>query len=261
VSLLELSASAAALVTAGAVVLWWRSLGLRDASIIDAWWGPGFGIVALVGLLCGGGASPRRVLIALLVAVWGIRLGVHIARRNRGRGEDPRYAAMRARHGERFGRISLATVFLLQAGILMIVSTPLLAAAVAPEPRTLGALDLLGAAVWLVGFLFEAIGDAQLERFRADPANRGRVLDRGLWRYSRHPNYFGDATLWWGIFLVAAATDAWWSAIGPLVMTVLLRRVSGVTLLEKGLRVSRPDYAEYVARTSPFLPLPPRSRS
>jgi len=249
---------AAAAIAAGAVTLWGASLAARDASLIDRFWGPGFVVVAALGAAAGAGAPARRLLVLALVAIWGLRLGWHIHRRNRGHGEDPRYAAMRARHGERFGRTSLVTVFLLQAALLVVVALPLVAAAAAPEPAALGALDAAAVAVWLVGFLCEAVGDAQLARFRADPANRGRVLDRGLWRYTRHPNYFGDAVLWWGLFLFAAAVGAWWTAVGPAVMTFLLRRVSGVTLLERGLLASRPGYADYAARTSPFLPWPPK---
>jgi steroid 5-alpha reductase family enzyme len=257
-SLGPLLALAAATIAVGAVALWAVSLAARDASLADRFWGPGFVVVAALGAAFGAGAPARRGLVLLLVAIWGLRLGWHIHRRNRGHGEDPRYAAMRARHGGRFGRVSLVTVFLLQAALLLVVALPLLAAATAAAPAALGALDVAAVAVWLVGFLFEAIGDAQLARFKADPANRGRVMDRGLWRYTRHPNYFGDALLGWGLFLFAAAGGAWWTAVGPALMTWLLLRVSGVALLEKGLAASKPAYAEYVARTSAFLPWPPR---
>lgn len=244
------------------MALWAVSLRRRDASLIDAFWGPGFVLVAALGALFGGGSPPRRLLLLALVAIWGARLGLHIHRRNRGRGEDYRYRAMRERWGERFGVASLFTVFLLQAALALVVAAPLLAAASAPAPRALGLLDLVGCALWLLGFLFEAIGDAQLARFRRDPANRGRVMDQGLWRLSRHPNYFGDAALWWGYYLIAAAApEARWSLAGPLVMTFLLVRISGVALLEQGLTASKPGYAEYVARTSAFFPWPPRSAS
>jgi steroid 5-alpha reductase family enzyme len=165
---------------------------------------------------------------------------------------------MRARHGERFALVSLVSVFVLQGALIWIVSLPIQAAA--PQGDRLGALDALGAAVWAVGLFFEAVGDLQLRRFRADPANAGRVMDRGLWRYTRHPNYFGDFLVWWGIYLIALSTvGAWWTIAGPLVMSVLLIRVSGKRLLEHHMR-DRPGYAEYVARTSGFLPRPPRKR-
>jgi steroid 5-alpha reductase family enzyme len=257
-SLLELWAAAAAALAAGAVVLWRVSLGRRDASLVDSAWGPAFVLVAALGAALGGGALGRRLVLLVLVTIWGVRLGLHIHARNRGRGEDPRYGAMRAAHGERFGRRSLVTVFLLQAALALAVAAPLVAAATAPGPAALGALDLAGAALWLAGFLFEAIGDAQLARFRADPANRGKVMDRGLWRTTRHPNYFGDAALWWGFGLFGLATGAWWSLGGPLLMTVLLVKVSGKALLERGLAASKPGYAAYVARTSGFVPWFPR---
>jgi steroid 5-alpha reductase family enzyme len=241
-------------------VLWLVSLRRRDASVVDTWWGPAFVAVALLGLALGAGALPRRILVAALVGVWGLRLALHIHRRNAGRGEDYRYRAMRAQHGDRFGAVSLVTVFLLQAALATAIAAPLVAAASAPEPTSLGAFDLAGALVWLVGFLFEAVGDAQLARFKADPANHGRVMDRGLWRYTRHPNYFGDATLWWGLYLIAAsAPAARWSAVGPALMSFLLVRVSGAALLERGLAATKPEYRDYVRRTSGFLPWFPRA--
>jgi len=259
VTFLALWALAAVAVTAGAVVLWLVSLRARDASIVDTWWGPAFALVSLLGALFGAGAYARRLLVLVLVTIWGVRLGLHIHRRNLGKGEDYRYRAMRERHGARFGRISLVTVFLLQALLALVISVPILAADSAPEPARLGALDFAGTALWLVGFLFEAIGDLQLARFKLDPANRGKVMARGLWRFTRHPNYFGDATLWWGLYLIAAsAPAARWSAFGPALMTFLLVRVSGVALLEKGLAATKPEYRDYVRRTSAFMPWFPR---
>lgn len=253
---------AAAAVIALMLATWALSLVRRDASLVDSVWGAGFALIAALGLALGAGAPARRGLVAAMVVIWGLRLSLHIHRRNRGRGEDYRYRAMRERHGERFGRVSLWTVFLLQGGLMLIVAAPILAASTAPEPARLGPLDFAGLGVWLAGFLFEAIGDAQLARFKADPAHRGRVMDRGLWRYTRHPNYFGDALLWWGIFLPAAATPGGFAtAIGPALMTFLLVRVSGVALLEKGLAQSKPGWREYVEQTSAFVPwLPHRPR-
>jgi len=258
VSLVALAAVAALALAAGAVVLWGVATRRADASLVDRFWGPAFVLVAALGAALGGGAPARRLLLLALVAVWGVRLGLHIHRRNRGAGEDFRYRAMRQRHGAAFARRSLVTVFLLQAGVALLVAAPLLAGAAASRPARLTALDGAGALLWALGFAFEAIGDAQLARFRRDPANRGRVLDRGLWRFTRHPNYFGDALLWWGLGLIGAATGAWWSLAGPLLMTVLLLRVSGVTLLERSLAESKPEYRDYVARTSAFLPWFPR---
>ncbi len=258
-----MSLAALLALSAGAVLLfvlagWLLSLVRRDVSHVDVQWGLGFVLVAALGALFGAGAPQRRWLVLALVAVWGARLALHIHARNHGKPEDYRYAAMRARHRERFPRVSLATVFLLQGALLLWIALPLAAAQSAPSPAALGPLDLAGALVWLVGFLFEAVGDLQLARFRADPAHRGRVMDRGLWRYTRHPNYFGDAVAWWGHYLLAAATGAWWTACGPALMTFLLVRVSGVAMLEDALRRTKPGYREYVESTSAFLPRIPR---
>lgn len=247
-----------ALVFVSMAVLWLRSVRLRDASIVDAFWGPGFAVIATVGAALSAGALPRRLLLAVLVVTWGIRLGAHIWRRNRGGGEDFRYAAMRASHGESFWWVSLFSVFLLQGSLMWFIALPVQIAQGARQPEALGWLDLLGATVWACGLAFEAIGDRQLARFKADPANRGRILDTGLWRYTRHPNYFGDALLWWGLWLVSASTPgALWTLPCPLLMTLLLVRVSGVHLLEATM-AQRPGYAEYMRRTSAFLPRPPR---
>lgn len=240
------------------VVLWLASIPLRDVSIIDPFWGFGFALVGWVVYLAADGDEGRRLLLAILVSVWGLRLFGYLLWRNRGKGEDFRYAAMRERHGRAFVVRSLFTVFLLQGVLMLIVSLPVQVGQV-PDAPPLGVLAVLGTAVWAVGLAFESVGDLQLARFRADPANRGRVLDTGLWRYTRHPNYFGDFLVWWGIWIVAAETG--WgllSIAGPLLMTVLLVRVSGVALLERDIAARRPGYAEYVRRTSGFLPRRPR---
>ena len=250
------------LVTAGSlaalmVAAWLLSLRLRDVSIVDSVWGLGFVLVAWISCALGGGDMGRRLLIALLVSVWGLRLAAHITlRKLREPGEDYRYARMRERHGSSFPVRSLGTIFGLQGALVWVVSLPLQGGA--NGGGSLGAVDVAGTALWAIGLAFEAIGDWQLARFRADPASSGRVMDRGLWRYTRHPNYFGDLTVWWGLYLIAVAGGAWWSIVGPLVMSMLLIRVSGKALLERSLRKRRPGYDEYVARTSGFFPLPPR---
>jgi steroid 5-alpha reductase family enzyme len=231
---------------------WLVSLVRRDAGVADVLWGPAFAVLAWLYVVGRDAADARGLLVAVLVTIWGLRLGLHIAVRGRGRGEDPRYAAMRRAHGPRFWWRSVFTVFWLQGLILWVVALPLYAA---QGGGSLWWLDAVALACVLAGFTFETVGDRQLQRFRADPANRGRVLDRGLWRYTRHPNYFGDALLWWGVFLFAAATPAGWvTIVSPLLMTFLLLRVSGVTLLERGLAETKPGYAEYVRRTSAFVP-------
>jgi steroid 5-alpha reductase family enzyme len=238
---------------------WLLSLRLRDVSIVDVAWGIAFVVVAWIAAAAGDGDTTRGVLVAALTTIWGLRLAGYIgARKLRHRGEDPRYGAWRERHGDRFWIVSLVTVFGLQGALVWVVSLPLQAAAT--QPGAIGVLDWIGVALWAVGLAFEAIGDAQLARFKADPANRGRVMDRGLWRYTRHPNYFGDFTLWWGLYLLALSAGAWWAIPGPLVMSLLLTRVSGKDHLERTLS-RRPGYADYVRSTSGFVPLPPRASS
>ena len=243
-----------ALVVACMALLWLVSLRRRDASIVDPFWGTGFALVAWLGWASSDGAGPRRALALALVTVWGLRLSLHLLRRNAGKGEDPRYRAMRVARGERFWLVSLFTVFLLQGALMWVISLPLQVAVAADEPARLGFLDGLGAALWATGFLFEAVGDWQLARFRRDPASRGRVLDTGLWRYTRHPNYFGDALLWWGLGCLGLAAGAAWTLVSPILMTVLLLEVSGVSLLEKDIAQRRPAYRDYARRTSAFFP-------
>jgi len=255
----ELGLQGLGLVAAGAFCLWLASLARGDASIVDRFWGVGFILVSGWYAARGGGWPVRSFLLLGLTAAWGLRLSLHVHLRNRGQPEDPRYARWRKNGGSAWWWQSLFKVFLLQGVILWIVSMPLLAGLSSGEPARWTALDAVGALVWLAGFIFEAVGDAQLTAFKGEPANAGRVLSTGLWRYTRHPNYFGDALVWWGLFGIAAATP-WgsWTAFGPLLMTFLLVRISGIPMLEERLRTSRPGYADYVARTSAFIPRPPR---
>ena len=241
-------------------LLWLVSLLLKNSSIVDIFWGTGFVITAwVVFFLTPDGFPLRKLLIAGLTTVWGLRLSLYILWRNAGKGEDFRYRKWREEAGPAWWWRSFFKVFLLQGVLMWIISIPLLAAQFFPGPERLTVLDFLGIAVWLVGFFFEAAGDFQLARFKADPANKGRVMDRGVWRYTRHPNYFGDAAQWWGFYLLALAAGGWWTIFAPVLMTLLLLRVSGVALLEKTLE-TRPGYKEYVARTSPFIPWLPRAR-
>ncbi len=256
--MLEVLAINAAVVAAAMVGVWLLSLAVRDASIVDIFWGLGFVLVAWVTFLAADGEPARQVLVVALVTVWGLRLAGYLAWRNIGKGEDYRYRAMRKRAGDVFWWRSLFTVFLLQGALMWTVSLPVQAGQV-PESG-LNLLDALGVACWAVGLFFEALGDVQLARFKADPANEGKVMDRGLWRYTRHPNYFGDFMVWWGLYFVALATgDAWWTFVGPVVMTVLLMKVSGAGLLERSLRKRKPEYEDYVRRTNAFFPGPPRA--
>lgn len=238
--------------------LWAISLRRRDASIVDIYWGPGFALIAWTAWWINSPPGWRAMLVVVLATMWGLRLGAYLWWRNRGAGEDPRYTAMRRHYGERFGLVSLFTVFGLQALLMWIVSLPLQAVQVADGAPSFGVLDAAGLVLFAIGFTFECVGDWQLARFRADERNRGAVMDRGLWSWTRHPNYFGDFTVWWGFACFALAVGAWWTTIGPALMSFLLLRVSGVTLLERGLRRRKPKYAEYAARTSAFFPRPPR---
>ncbi len=251
--------------TAGAVAVmmlavWVLSVVKEDVSIVDIFWGLGFVLIAAVSAMYGGGYGGRRALVTLLTSIWGLRLSLYLVWRNWGRGEDFRYRAMRRHHGDRFWWVSLYTVFALQGVLMWVVSLPVQVAQTAAEPARLTALDAAGTLLWAIGLACEAVGDWQLARFKRDPANRGKVMDRGLWRYTRHPNYFGDAVVWWGLFLIAAATPAGGlTVVGPLVMTGLLRRVSGVPMLERALVKNRPEYAEYIRRTNAFVPWFPRA--
>lgn len=249
-----------AVALAAMLLLWLASLPLRNASIVDVWWGPGIAVLAWVDVAAAG-AHPRTLLVASLVTLWGLRLGSYLLWRNHGGPEDPRYAAMRRHHGGRFPWVSLFTVFLLQGALQVAISLPIAVVAANPGSDAFGWLDALGAALFAAGLAFEAVGDFQLARFRADPASAGRVMDSGLWAWTRHPNYFGDCLAWWGIFGVALATPYGWLALpGPAVMTFLLLRVSGVALLERSITARRPGYAEYAARVPAFFPRPPRAR-
>jgi steroid 5-alpha reductase family enzyme len=255
-SLLALNLSVVVLVMGA---LWWVSVRIRDVSIVDIAWGADGALIALLTFFFSSeGALPRRILLTGMVAIWGIRLALHIALRKRGMGEDFRYAAMREEHGEAFPRRSLLTVFLFQAVLIWAITLPVQVAQRARVPPGLTLLDFAGLGLWLLGYLLEVTADRQLRRFLADPSNRGRVLDSGLWRYSRHPNYFGESLMWWGIFLVAAATPwGWTTFFSPLLMTFFLLKVSGVPMLEEALAERREGYREYRRRTSPFLPWPP----
>lgn len=244
------------------LVVWLGSLVRRDASLVDRFWGLAFVLLAWTYVVVAGTTGGARpVLVAVLVTVWGVRLAGYITWRNWGDGEDPRYRAMRARAPETFAVRSLVTVFALQGLLAWLISLPLLA--VATRPGDLNVLDALAIVVWVIGLVFEAGGDWQLSRFLADPANRGHVMDQGLWRYTRHPNYFGDTTVWvgYGLFALATGWGGAYGLVGSALMALFILRVSGVALTEKRMGSSgstREGYEEYVARTNTFFPGPPR---
>lgn len=244
------------------IILWLISLAVRDSSIVDIAWGPLIFLVGLAYYLAMAEPAARAHLIIALTGLWAIRLALHIGVRNLGHGEDFRYAAWRAQHPDTWWIRSYFKVFLLQGVIAWIVALPLFYAISSRTPAALTLLDWAGILLFAAGFLFEAIGDEQLRRFKADPASKGRVLNTGLWRYTRHPNYFGEAVLWWGLGLIGAATPLGWiGLVGPAIITFLLLRVSGVAMLEKTLKETKPEYADYIARTPAFFPGAPRSRA
>lgn len=256
--MLELFGWALAAAAGLTTLVWVLSLAKKDAGIIDIFWGLGFVLVAWIGFFNTAGFMARKVLVVGLVTAWGVRLALHIFVRSLGKGEDYRYREMRDKRPGYFWIWSLFGVFWLQALILWFVSAPILAAQYAAGPARWTWLDVIGAVVFFTGFLFESVGDWQLARFKSAPGNQGGVMNTGLWRYTRHPNYFGDALVWWGLLLIALSTGAWWTVVSPLVMTFLLMKVSGVALLEKSLAEKKPEYRDYVLRTNAFFPGRPR---
>ncbi|EFQ82554.1 hypothetical protein HMPREF0063_11763 [Aeromicrobium marinum DSM 15272] len=232
----------------------------QKLTVVDTLWGLGFVAVAIASTavsFAGDGDPVVRWILLAMTAVWGLRLAIYLHRRNHGQAEDPRYAELAEADGRSFSRVAISRVFLPQGIAMFLVATPLMVGVNTEDP--VWALVVAGVVVWAVGLFFEAVGDAQLAAFKADPANKGQVMDQGLWRYTRHPNYFGDACVWTGIWLVAASS---WvglaTAISPIAMTVFLTKVTGASLNEKGMRKTKPGYEEYVRRTSGFIPLPPK---
>jgi steroid 5-alpha reductase family enzyme len=237
-------------------LLWLVSLRIRDVSIIDIFWGPGIAGVADIAAWLGHAGGGRASATLFLVNLWALRLAAHIWARHHG--EDHRYAAMRRQFGARWWWWSLVQVFLLQAILIWFIAAPVVAALLSSR-APMGWLDYLGTGLAAAGLVFETVADSQLSRFRAQPANKGKVMDRGLWGWSRHPNYFGEALMWWGFFCIGfAAAHQWWLALSPLLVTGLLLQVSGVTLMEEGIEERRPAYAAYKRRVSAFVPMPPR---
>jgi steroid 5-alpha reductase family enzyme len=260
-SFLDVYLNGALAILALMTIVWLLSLALHNSSIVDIFWGPGFVVTSwLYFALTPDGFAPRKMTLAVLVTIWGLRLGIHILRRNWDKPEDFRYAKWREEEGTRWWWFSFFKVFLLQGLLMWAISAPLLAAQISATPAELTILDYGALVVWSIGFIFEALGDMQLARFKAEPANKGKVLNTGLWRYTRHPNYFGDAVQWWGYYLLALAAGGWWTVFSPALMTLLLVRVSGVALLERTLS-ERPGYREYVEATNAFLPWLPRRPS
>jgi steroid 5-alpha reductase family enzyme len=248
---------------AGAAILllmayvWLISLRLKDSSIIDPFWGLGFLLVNFIYFaFTPGGLIERKILLLALVNLWALRLSIFLYLRNRGKGEDKRYAAWRKEAGAAWWWRSFFVVFLLQGALMWVISLPLLLAQA--RPAALNWLDWAAVSIWAIGFFFEAVADWQLAAFKADKKNKGKVMDRGLWWLSRHPNYFGESLIWWGFGLLAAAAGTGWGLLSSALMMFLLLRVSGVTLLERDLKQAKPGYKEYIKRTSAFVPWPPK---
>ena len=241
---------------------WLFSLIYKNVSLVDSLWGMGFVLIAWITCFFSDGYSGRKILIVALTTVWGLRLSAYLSWRNWGKGEDPRYGAWRKASGERFWIVSLFKVFLLQALFLWVIALAIQYGLLSPTPVHLTWLDFLGFGIWMIGFVFESVGDWQLARFKADPANKGKVMDRGLWRYSRHPNYFGECLIWWGIFLIVFSTPtSGWTVVSPIILTAVLLKMTGVPLTEQTIVKTRPGYRAYIRRTSAFFPWFPKKEN
>jgi steroid 5-alpha reductase family enzyme len=250
---------AGAAILAMMTILWLASIFLKNVSIVDLFWGAGFVLASFVYYFFADGNTTRKLLLLILVTIWGLRLSVYLAWRNIGKGEDYRYKEFRKNYGEkRYWWVSFFQTFLLQGVLMWIISLPVLAAMFYGKEQNLGWLDFTAVILWLIGIAFEAGGDFQLARFKKNPSNKGKVLNTGFWKYTRHPNYFGDAAVWWSYALFSIAVDSYWPIIGSIIMTFFLIKVSGVALLEKSLVDTKPQYREYIRRTSAFFPLPPK---
>lgn len=240
-------------------LLWFVSIKLHNVSIVDSFWGMGFVLSAIVYYFFTGATGLKSTILLILVILWGTRLSIYLAWRNFGMGEDFRYREFRRKYGEnRYWWISFFQTFLLQGILMWLISAPLLGALFYQEPHEITLLEMAGLLLWLIGFSFEAGGDWQLTTFKTDPANKGKVLDKGFWRYTRHPNYFGDAAVWWGFGLFSIASGNYLPVLGSLLMTALIIKVSGVALLEKTLKKDKPEYVDYVRKTSAFIPWFPK---
>jgi len=256
-AMLDVAIDSLLLVLVIAVAGWAWSLVRSNVTIVDSLWSLFILAAALMALVTLGDGSARIWIAGTLVTLWALRLSLFLTLRNAGHPEDRRYAAIRARNEPGFRWKSVYLVFGFQGVLACIVALPFLEIGAGRAP--VGWLDLLALVAWTTGFVFQAAGDAQLARFRRDPTSAGRVLDTGLWRYTRHPNYFGEACMAWGLWLFAASVGGYWTIVGPLVMTFMLLKVSGVALLEADIGERRPGYAEYVARTNAFVPGRPRT--
>ena len=240
-------------------ILWIISVIIKNVSIVDLFWGFGFVLTNVFYFISTDGLGLRKVILLILVSIWGFRLTGYLSWRNIGKGEDYRYKQFRRKYGEnRYWWISFFQTFLLQGILMWLISAPLLGAQYHGQEKSPGILDYAGIALWITGFIFETFGDYQLARFKADPSNKGKVLSSGLWRYTRHPNYFGDSAVWWGYGFLCLGAGSIWPVLGSILMTALIIKVSGVALLEKNLVDKKPEYKEYIEKTSAFIPWFPK---
>ncbi len=241
------------------ISLWVISVIIKNVSIVDLFWGLGFAITGGYYFLNTGGLEARKTIVLIMLIIWGLRLSGYLTWRNAGKGEDFRYREFRKKYGEtRYWWISFFQTFLLQGFLMWLISVTLLGSQYKTVNSSLGFFDYAGILLWITGLIFETGGDIQLSRFKADPANKGKVLDTGLWKYTRHPNYFGDAAVWWGFGLMSVAAGSYIPVLGSFLMTALIIKVSGVVMLERSLVEKKPQYKEYIQKTSSFFPWFPK---
>jgi len=241
------------------ILLWILSVYLKNASIVDIFWGSGFVIVNAVYFFYQDVVYTRHIILIGLVTLWGLRLSIYLAYRNIGKGEDFRYQEFRRKYGtHRYWWVSFFQVFLLQGVLILIVSLPLLGSNNYTQSNQISWIDYVAILVWIIGFIFESVGDYQLTKFKSNLSNKGKVLNTGLWKYTRHPNYFGDAAIWWGYALFCASSGIYWPILGSVAMTFLIIKISGVSLLEDSLKDKKPEYQNYMKQTSSFFPWFPK---
>jgi len=241
------------------ILLWILSVYLKNASIVDIFWGSGFVIVNAVYFFYQDVVYTRHIILLGLVTLWGLRLSIYLAYRNIGKGEDFRYQEFRRKYGaHRYWWVSFFQVFLLQGVLILIISLPLLGTNVYTQSNQISWIDYIAILVWIIGFVFESVGDYQLTKFKRNLSNKGKVLNTGLWKYTRHPNYFGDAAIWWGYALFCVSSGIYWPILGSVAMTFLIIKISGVSLLEESLKDKKPEYQNYIEKTSSFFPWFPK---
>ncbi len=257
--MLNLFLQATLIIVVLVTILWIVSVVITNVSIVDLFWGMGYVVVNAFYFLSSGEFYFRKILLLALVTLWGLRLSIYLTWRNAGKGEDFRYQEFRKNYGpQRYWWFSYFQTFLLQGFLIMLVSLPLLGINTQTTTNELNWLDYLALVVFVVGFVFEAGGDYQLAKFKGNPHNKGKVLDTGFWKYTRHPNYFGDSAVWWSFALFSVASGGYWQVVGSIIMTLLIIKVSGVALLEKTLNTTKPQYREYIRKTNSFFPWFPK---